>query len=168
MGVVLKEKKSGETKPMWINALFSQGPRRSAGLARMYVLWNIASFVNVVVAFICGYVHYCSQPSTKAPDFQPWNMRGGFGLVYKGELSWRWKNNGRFVKPVVCSDEIMKDDFAFEDEGVAEFDEDDEFGACDIPKRVIGMVAWDQTADRPEIEYQKIGSTGPDGGVDLA
>nr|GEV91642.1 glycine-rich protein [Tanacetum cinerariifolium] len=60
--------------PAGINALFSQGPRRSAGLARMYILWNIASFVNVVVAFICGYVHYCSQPSTKAPDFQPWNI----------------------------------------------------------------------------------------------
>ncbi|GJT46115.1 hypothetical protein Tco_0954830 [Tanacetum coccineum] len=60
--------------PAGINALFSQGPRRSAGLARMYALWNITSFVNVVVAFICGYVHYCSQPSTKAPDFQPWNM----------------------------------------------------------------------------------------------
>nr|XP_043627763.1 uncharacterized protein LOC122599331 isoform X2 [Erigeron canadensis] len=60
--------------PAGINALFSQGPRRSAGLSRMYALWNITSFINVVVAFICGYVHYCSQPSTKVPDFQPWNM----------------------------------------------------------------------------------------------
>ncbi|KAJ9537317.1 hypothetical protein OSB04_030050 [Centaurea solstitialis] len=51
--------------PAGINALFSQGPRRSAGLARMYALWNITSFVNVVVAFICGYVHYRSQPRRK-------------------------------------------------------------------------------------------------------
>ncbi|XP_071730346.1 uncharacterized protein [Rutidosis leptorrhynchoides] len=60
--------------PAGINALFSQGPRRSAGLARIYALWNITSFVNVVVAFICGYVHYFNQPSAKVPDFQPWNM----------------------------------------------------------------------------------------------
>lgn len=60
--------------PAGINALFSQGPRRSAGLARMYALWNITSFVNVVVAFICGYVHYRSQPGAKLPDFQTWNM----------------------------------------------------------------------------------------------
>ncbi|KAJ0601687.1 hypothetical protein HanIR_Chr03g0131581 [Helianthus annuus] len=60
--------------PAGINALFSQGPRRSAGLARMYALWNMTSFVNVVVAFMCGYVHYYSQHSSKFPDFQPWNM----------------------------------------------------------------------------------------------
>nr|KAJ0207051.1 hypothetical protein LSAT_V11C500245200 [Lactuca sativa] len=58
--------------PAGINALFSQGPRRSAALARIYALWNITSFVNVVVAFMCGYVHYCSQPSTKLPE--TWNM----------------------------------------------------------------------------------------------
>lgn len=40
--------------PAGINALFSQGPRRSAGLARMYALWNITSFVNVV----------CHSPTT--------------------------------------------------------------------------------------------------------
>lgn len=34
--------------PAGINALFSQGPRRSAGLARIYALWNITSLVNVV------------------------------------------------------------------------------------------------------------------------
>ncbi|KAL8209856.1 hypothetical protein R6Q57_006588 [Mikania cordata] len=34
--------------PAGINALFSQGPSRSAGLARMYALWNITSFINVV------------------------------------------------------------------------------------------------------------------------
>jgi hypothetical protein len=34
--------------PAGINALFSHGPRRSAGLARVYALWNISSLVNVV------------------------------------------------------------------------------------------------------------------------
>lgn len=34
--------------PVGINALFSHGPRRSAGLARLYALWNITSFINVV------------------------------------------------------------------------------------------------------------------------
>ncbi|VAH03183.1 unnamed protein product [Triticum turgidum subsp. durum] len=33
--------------PAGINALFSHGPRRSAGLARVYALWNITSLVNV-------------------------------------------------------------------------------------------------------------------------
>lgn len=31
-----------------LNALFSHGPRRAAGLARVYALWNITSFTNVV------------------------------------------------------------------------------------------------------------------------
>lgn len=34
--------------PVGINALFSHGPRRSAGLARLYALWNLTSFINVV------------------------------------------------------------------------------------------------------------------------
>lgn len=34
--------------PAGINALFSQGPRRAAGLARIYALWNMTSLVNVV------------------------------------------------------------------------------------------------------------------------
>lgn len=34
--------------PAGINALFSHGPRRSAGLARVYAMWNITSLVNVV------------------------------------------------------------------------------------------------------------------------
>ncbi|KAF3793289.1 hypothetical protein EJ110_NYTH09664 [Nymphaea thermarum] len=54
--------------PAGINALFSHGPRRSAGLARVYALWN-------VVAFICGFLHYRSQSSSKKhPNFQPWNF----------------------------------------------------------------------------------------------
>ncbi|PIA64560.1 hypothetical protein AQUCO_00100200v1 [Aquilegia coerulea] len=61
--------------PAGINALFSHGPRRSAGLAREYALWNITSLVNVVVAFICGFVHYKIQSSPKRhPNFQPWSF----------------------------------------------------------------------------------------------
>ncbi|XP_057959544.1 uncharacterized protein LOC131152008 [Malania oleifera] len=62
--------------PAGINALFSHGPRRSAGLARVYALWNITSLINVVVAFICGYVHYSAQSSSskKLPNFQTWSF----------------------------------------------------------------------------------------------
>ncbi|XP_051151685.1 uncharacterized protein LOC127265751 isoform X2 [Andrographis paniculata] len=59
--------------PAGINALFSHGPRRSAGLARLYALWNVASLINIVVAFICGFVHH-RQSSGSIPYFQPWNM----------------------------------------------------------------------------------------------
>uniref|UniRef100_A0A6N2L0R8 DUF8003 domain-containing protein n=4 Tax=Salix TaxID=40685 RepID=A0A6N2L0R8_SALVM len=61
--------------PVGINALFSHGPRRSAGLARIYALWIVISFINVVVAFICGYIHYNSQSSSsmKLP-FQTWSI----------------------------------------------------------------------------------------------
>lgn len=34
--------------PAGISALFSHGPRRSAGLARVYALWNMTSLINVV------------------------------------------------------------------------------------------------------------------------
>ncbi|KAL5783356.1 hypothetical protein ACOSP7_008385 [Xanthoceras sorbifolium] len=62
--------------PAGINALFSHGPRRSVGLARVYALWNVTSLINVGVAFICGFVHYSSQSSStkKLPNFQPWNI----------------------------------------------------------------------------------------------
>ncbi|XP_059318529.1 uncharacterized protein LOC132068810 isoform X2 [Lycium ferocissimum] len=61
--------------PAGINALFSHGPTRSAGPARVYALWNIISTINVVVAFICGFVHFHSQSSTKRhPNFQSWNF----------------------------------------------------------------------------------------------
>ncbi|VAH57836.1 unnamed protein product [Triticum turgidum subsp. durum] len=59
--------------PAGINALFSHGPRRSAGLARVYALWNITSLVNVVVALICGFVHYKSS-TKRHPSTQPWNF----------------------------------------------------------------------------------------------
>ncbi|POO00581.1 ephrin type-B receptor [Trema orientale] len=60
--------------PAGISALFSQGPRRSAGLARVYALWNITSVINVVVAFICGLIHYTTHSRKKHPDFQSWNF----------------------------------------------------------------------------------------------
>ncbi|TYJ29892.1 hypothetical protein E1A91_A06G097700v1 [Gossypium mustelinum] len=62
--------------PAGINALFSHGPRRSAGLARFYALWNLTSLINVGVAFLCGYVHYHHQLSSSKtiPNLQPWNI----------------------------------------------------------------------------------------------
>ncbi|OIV96634.1 hypothetical protein TanjilG_28491 [Lupinus angustifolius] len=60
--------------PVGINALFSHGPRRSAGLARLYALWSLTSFVNVVVACICGYIHYRSQSSSSKRHPQPWSI----------------------------------------------------------------------------------------------
>ncbi|CAM8961294.1 unnamed protein product [Rhodiola kirilowii] len=74
--------------PAGINALFSHGPRRSAGLARLYALWNLTSLVNIVVAFICGYVHYSSQPSKKLPNLPPWNinMDGSEWWIFPGAL----------------------------------------------------------------------------------
>jgi hypothetical protein len=39
--------------PAGINALFSHGPRRSAGLARVYALWIVTSLINVVSCDIC-------------------------------------------------------------------------------------------------------------------
>lgn len=34
--------------PAGLNALFSYGPKRSSGPARVYALWNITSLINVV------------------------------------------------------------------------------------------------------------------------
>ncbi|KDO55898.1 uncharacterized protein LOC102608613 isoform X1 [Citrus sinensis] len=60
--------------PAGISALFSHGPRRSAGLARIYALWNITSLINVATAFICGYLHYRDHSSKKTLNFQSWNF----------------------------------------------------------------------------------------------
>ncbi|KAG8376085.1 hypothetical protein BUALT_Bualt09G0026800 [Buddleja alternifolia] len=62
--------------PAGINALFSHGPRRSAGFARAYALWNISSVINVVVAFVCGLVHFKTQSSSnkKHANFQNLNF----------------------------------------------------------------------------------------------
>ncbi|GLU09988.1 hypothetical protein SLE2022_268200 [Rubroshorea leprosula] len=60
--------------PAGISALFSHGPRRSAGLARVYALWNITSLINVVTAFLCGFVHYKTHSSKKHTNFPSWNF----------------------------------------------------------------------------------------------
>ncbi|KAI4350761.1 hypothetical protein L6164_005182 [Bauhinia variegata] len=60
--------------PSGINALFSHGPRRSAGLSRLYALWNLTSLVNVIVAFICGFLHYTANSNKKHSNFQSWNF----------------------------------------------------------------------------------------------
>ncbi|RAL37158.1 hypothetical protein DM860_004080 [Cuscuta australis] len=62
--------------PAGINALFSHGPRRSAGLARVYALWDIISIINVVVALFCGFVHFENQSSSskKHLNIQSWNF----------------------------------------------------------------------------------------------
>ncbi|XP_077211838.1 uncharacterized protein LOC143847056 [Tasmannia lanceolata] len=77
--------------PAGINALFSHGPRRSAGLSRVYAMWNIMSLINVVVAFICGFVHYKKTHSSSRglPNFQPWNFsmdEGGWWMFPTGLL----------------------------------------------------------------------------------
>ncbi|KAL8064669.1 hypothetical protein ABFX02_01G106300 [Erythranthe guttata] len=43
--------------PAGLNALFTNGPKR-ASLARVYALWNASSITNILVAFICGMIHY--------------------------------------------------------------------------------------------------------------
>lgn len=60
--------------PAGISALFSHGPRRAAGLARIYALWNITSLINVVVAFTCGLIHYTTHTRKKLSNFQSWNF----------------------------------------------------------------------------------------------
>lgn len=49
--------------PAGINALFSHGPHRSAGLARVYALWNITSLVNVVSTLLCLYMYFAITSS---------------------------------------------------------------------------------------------------------
>ncbi|AQK84594.1 hypothetical protein ZEAMMB73_Zm00001d037696 [Zea mays] len=47
--------------PAGINALFSHEQRRSAGLARVYALWNITSLVNVALSLAgCGFCMWIS------------------------------------------------------------------------------------------------------------
>ncbi|XP_052180688.1 uncharacterized protein LOC127793928 isoform X2 [Diospyros lotus] len=75
--------------PAGINALFSHGPRESAGLARIYALWNIMSLINVVVGFLCGCVHSKSQSSTDKNhhNFHSWNFsmdESGWWLLPSG------------------------------------------------------------------------------------
>ncbi|KAM1605440.1 uncharacterized protein LOC126596812 [Malus sylvestris] len=60
--------------PAGISALFSRGPKRAAGLARIYALWNITSLINVGVAFTCGLIHYATHSRKKHSNFQSWNF----------------------------------------------------------------------------------------------
>lgn len=60
--------------PAGLNALFSKGPRR-ASLARVYALWNATSLSNIVVAFICGLIHYGFSSFWPPEDVDIWNSR---------------------------------------------------------------------------------------------
>ncbi|MED6146912.1 hypothetical protein PIB30_039140 [Stylosanthes scabra] len=62
--------------PSGISALFSQGPKKSAGLARLYALWNLTSLVNVAVAFFGGFIHYIVARSNNklTNNVQSWNF----------------------------------------------------------------------------------------------
>ena len=64
--------------PAGINALFSHGPRHSAGLARVYALWNITSLVNVV----CGSFTEIFWSSNFFILFQPPLIPDLFASVY--------------------------------------------------------------------------------------
>ncbi|KAL0286259.1 UNVERIFIED_CONTAM: hypothetical protein Sangu_2741200, partial [Sesamum angustifolium] len=59
--------------PAGLNALFTNGPRR-ASLARVYALWNSSSISNIVVAFICGMIHYVIT-SVNYPEANVWHSR---------------------------------------------------------------------------------------------
>ena len=69
--------------PAGINALFSHGPRRSAGLARVYALWNITSLVNVV----CGSITEIFWSSNFFILFQPPLIPDLFASVYSNASS---------------------------------------------------------------------------------
>ncbi|CAN0899997.1 hypothetical protein LINGRAHAP2_LOCUS20590, partial [Linum grandiflorum] len=60
--------------PAGISALFSHGPRRSAGLSRLYALWNFTSLINVVVALVCGFIHYMSRSRESHLNLPSWNF----------------------------------------------------------------------------------------------
>eukprot|EP00897_Mesotaenium_endlicherianum_P005770 jgi/Mesen1/5220/ME000026S04528 len=44
-----------------LNALFSHGPRRAAGLGRVYGLWNVTSLSNAIVALVYGFMYHYSS-----------------------------------------------------------------------------------------------------------
>lgn len=60
--------------PAGLNALFSKGYRR-ASLARIYALWNATSLVNIMIAFICGIVHYSIAYFQPPADINMWNTK---------------------------------------------------------------------------------------------
>lgn len=58
--------------PAGLNALFSKGARRGS-LARIYALWNATSLSNIVIAYICGIIHFLVS-QLKPPD-KAWSSR---------------------------------------------------------------------------------------------
>ncbi|KAL8128611.1 hypothetical protein V2J09_017766 [Rumex salicifolius] len=60
--------------PAGINALFSHEPRKSANLARIHALWNITSIINVMTAFICGFVHDRAQSDQNPQGSRNWTI----------------------------------------------------------------------------------------------
>ncbi|CAL5435672.1 unnamed protein product [Camellia sinensis] len=76
--------------PAGINALFSSGPRRSAGLARVYALWNLMSLVNVWLhLFVVIFTITLSQ----VKEFRAFNH---------GILAWMRVNGGFFLLDWFC------------------------------------------------------------------
>ncbi|GER45886.1 glycine-rich protein [Striga asiatica] len=57
-----------------LNALFTTGPR-SAPLFRVYALWNASSISNLVVAFICGLIHYVISSVNSPEEAKIWHSR---------------------------------------------------------------------------------------------
>ncbi|XP_057810160.1 uncharacterized protein LOC131024660 isoform X2 [Salvia miltiorrhiza] len=60
--------------PAGLNALFTNGPRR-VSLARVYALWNASSISNIVVAFICGLIHYIITTVKSQAETNAWPSR---------------------------------------------------------------------------------------------
>ncbi|XP_047941636.1 uncharacterized protein LOC125188681 isoform X1 [Salvia hispanica] len=60
--------------PAGLNALFTNGPRR-VSLARVYALWNASSISNIVVAFICGLIHYIITIVKSQEETNAWRSR---------------------------------------------------------------------------------------------
>ncbi|EFJ26064.1 hypothetical protein SELMODRAFT_98651 [Selaginella moellendorffii] len=69
--------------PTGINALFSHGPRKAAGLARVYNLWNMTSLTNTVAAFVSGFFHYKVKFSSK-------NLSSLLSLAFSSEENNWW------------------------------------------------------------------------------
>ncbi|CAA0825430.1 Unknown protein [Striga hermonthica] len=57
-----------------LNALFTNGPR-SAPLFRVYALWNASSISNIVVAFVCGLIHYVISSVISPEEAKIWHSR---------------------------------------------------------------------------------------------
>lgn len=63
--------------PAGISALFSHGPKRSAGLARVYALWNITSLINVV-SFL-NHVFHIQESLLEGTEFTDMGAVSSFG-----------------------------------------------------------------------------------------